>query len=264
MSINKEDFSKLLPPAEFLNPANPLADAHTGPVEITTMKVDSRKLDNLMNLAGELAITRARFIQLVNEFNNVSSLEEVAAKVYGLDEATSVLGKLSSDIQSAVMQTRMVPIEGVFSRFKRVVRDIARDLGKDINLELFGEDTELDKKIVDALPDSMTHMIRNAIGHGIESKQERLAAGKKAAGTIQLKASHLGNSICIEIIDDGRGIDTSKFAKIALDKGLVTKEKLALMDDKDKIKLIFLPDSPQLKMSQVSPDVELGWMWSRR
>jgi len=264
-------------------------------VEITTMKVDSHKLDNLMNLAGELVITRARFAQLVSEFNtevhklresysrlgqfasdleiiqtfvrkssrvnelekvsktltqmqsNLAALQtglsskEVGAKVYVLDEATSVLGKLSSDIQTAVMQTRMVPIEGVFSRFRRLVRDIGKDLGKDVNLELYGEDTELDKKIIDCLPDSLTHMIRNAIDHGIESKQERIAAGKKEIGTIQLKAVHQGNSICIEIIDDGKGLDADKIARKAFEKGLVAEEKLAKLDEKDKLDFIFLP-----------------------
>jgi two-component system chemotaxis sensor kinase CheA len=318
MSLNKDEFSHLQQPAVPVPPPQPAsapvaaapvpvsasvatapaiapAAGKTTPVEITTMKVDSHKLDNLMNLAGELVITRARFAQLVSEFNMevhklrdassrlgqfasdleviqtfvrkssrvielekvsktltqmqsnlvsvqaVMSSKEVGTKAYGLDEATSIRGKLSSDIQTAVMQTRMVPIEGVFSRFRRLVRDIGKDLGKDVNLELYGEDTELDKKIIDCLPDSLTHMIRNAIDHGIESKQERIAAGKKEIGTIQLKAVHQGNSICIEIIDDGKGLDAEKIARKAYEKGLVTEEKLLKLDEKDKLDFIFLP-----------------------
>ena len=240
MSINRENFSHLQTSVP-VSPVNDLAGkpvfpvgsetgVKTGPLEITMMKVDSRKLDNLMNLAGELVIARARFTRIVAQ-----------GKFDGLSEATSTLGKLSSDIQSAVMQTRMMPIEGVFSRFRRLVRDISRDLDKEINLEFYGEDTELDKKIIDALPDALTHMIRNAIDHGIESKQERIAAGKKEAGTIQLKAIHQGSSICIEIIDDGRGMDASKLSKKALEKNFVTPEKLARMDDKTKLNFIFFP-----------------------
>lgn len=278
-------------------PAGAQAAAKAAPVEITTMRVDSRKLDNLMNLAGELVITRARFAQMVSEFNNevfqikelgsrigqlnaqvesvkglirkaavdktvdtdkivktVENLEAnishlqtnmsyktIAARVYGLDEATSILGKLSSDIQSAVMQTRMVQIETVFSRFRRLVRDVSKEVGKEVNLELFGEETELDKKIIDSLPDSLTHMIRNSIDHGIEQKKDRLAAGKKEAGTVFLKALHQGNSICIEVGDDGKGLDPAKIAKKALEKGLITEEKLAKMEDKDKLNFVFLP-----------------------
>jgi len=240
-SIEYEDFSFLRPAVEAPGslPLNPETKAM--PLEITTMKIDARKLDNLMNLAGELVITRARFAQLINEFDSNFSGKEVAARVYDLQEATSVLGKLSSDIQSAVMQTRMVPIEGIFSRFKRVVRDLSRDLGKDVNLELYGEETELDKKIIDALPDSLTHMIRNAVDHGIESRPDRVTAGKKETGTIKLKAFHQGNSICIEIVDDGKGLDAAKLSRKALEKGLVTTEQLARMDEKARLNFIFHP-----------------------
>lgn len=262
ISITREDFSHLQSFVASSEKRPPEAAAVTvetdispksGPMEITTMKVDSRKLDHLMNLAGELVITRARFAQLINEFNNTMSSKEVAVKVYSLGEVTSALGKLSSDIQSAVMQTRMVPIEGVFSRFRRLVRDISRELDKEINLEFYGEDTELDKKIVDALPDSLTHMIRNAIDHGIESRQERITAGKNEVGTIQLKAVHQGSSICIEIIDDGKGLDASKLAKKALEKGLVTQERLTRMSEKEKLNLIFLPGfSTSEKVTELS------------
>ncbi len=161
--------------------------------------------------------------------------------MYSLDEATSSLGKLSSDIQSAVMQTRMVPIEGVFGRFKRLVRDISKDLGKDVNLEVFGEETELDKKIIDSLPDSLTHMIRNSVDHGIESKEDRIKAGKSPTGKVTLRATHRGNSICIDIADDGKGLDPDKICDKAIEKGILTPERAAKMTDKEKLNLIFLP-----------------------
>jgi len=241
MSIEAQDYTHLKLQEDLVLPIQGPGETVTGPLGITTMKVDSRKLDNLMNLAGELVITRARFAQLISEFDDTLTTAQIAAKVYDLQETASVLGKLSSDIQSAVMQTRMVAVEGVFTRFKRVVRDISKDLKKEVNLELFGEDTELDKKIIDALPDSLTHMIRNAVDHGIESQQERVLAGKKEVGIIQLKAFHQGNSICIEITDDGRGIDIEKLSRKALEKGLVTPEKLARMDDRLKLNFIFHP-----------------------
>ncbi len=273
----------------------------TAGVEVTTMRIDTRRLDSLMNLAGELVITRAKFAQLVSEvkhevsqskenvtrlsqvggkiaelkmalrknssqslgdenananrlnkifgllesemFNlsNKLSMKEVNTKLYSLDEATSALSKLSSDIQSGVMSTRMVPIEGVFTRFKRLVRDIAKELKKDINLEIYGEETELDKKIVDELGDPLTHMIRNSVDHGIETTEDRALTDKPAAGTVKLSASYEGNNICIQINDDGKGLDSNKLSEKALEKGILTQEKLDQMTEKEKFQIIFMP-----------------------
>ena len=275
------------------------AAAKSTPVEMTTMRIDTRKLDYLMNLAGELVIARARFAQLVSdvmvevdqlrsasmtvenlsrvysvlkssmrelavvgheneeaqatqklfeqidhdfiELRTMVAMKDLSTKMYSLDEATRVLDKLSSDIQNGVMQTRMVQIEVVFSRFKRLVRDIAKEVKKEVKLEIYGEDTELDKKITDELADPLTHMIRNSMDHGLETPEERRKAGKPEVGTVILKASHMGNSICIEITDDGRGLDASKIVKKALEKGILTQEQVNQMNDREKLNIIFLP-----------------------
>jgi two-component system chemotaxis sensor kinase CheA len=267
-------------------------------IEISTIRVDSHKIDNLMNLSGELVITRARFSQLVNQFNAVIStqkdllnsyaevkdlhgtlkkeikghmgkdadagtrklakmVDELDRSIQGvdqkilltnnvsliltLDEVTSALGKIASDIQSGVMQTRMIPIEGIFTRFKRVVRDISKSLNKNVNLRIEGEETELDKKIVDSLGDPLTHMIRNACDHGIEDKETRLKAGKPEEGTVLLRASHKGNSFCIEIGDDGKGLDAEKITQSAVKKQIITQEQADKMTEKEKLHLVFAP-----------------------
>jgi two-component system chemotaxis sensor kinase CheA len=161
--------------------------------------------------------------------------------VHNLDEITGILGKVSSDIQTGVMQSRMVTVDGVFSRFKRIVRDISKELGKEVNLHVSGEDTELDKNIVDRLADPLTHMIRNAMDHGIEDAATRKNANKPPVGTVFLRAMHKGNNICIEVGDDGKGLDANKIAASALKKGLYTQEDLDKMSEKDKYNIIFLP-----------------------
>lgn len=161
--------------------------------------------------------------------------------IHFLDETTGILGKIASDIQAAVMQTRMVPIKGVFTRFNRIIRDISKDLGKEINLILEGEETELDKSLVDNLGEPLTHMIRNAVDHGIEDFSTRERIGKPAKGTILLKALHDGNNICIEVQDDGKGLDPNVLAQSALKKKLITQEQINRLTDREKLDLMFLP-----------------------
>ena len=139
------------------------------------------------------------------------------------------------------MQARMVPIKGVFTRFNRIIRDISKDLGKEINLILEGEETELDKSLVDNLGEPLTHMIRNAVDHGIEDFSTRERIGKPAKGTILLKALHDGNNICIEVQDDGKGLDPNVLAQSALKKKLITQEQLNRLNDREKLDLMFLP-----------------------
>lgn len=172
---------------------------------------------------------------------NTIRTDRLSTNIADLGETTSKLSKISSDIQNGVMDTRMVPIEGVFTRFRRLVRDIAKSLDKDISLIIIGEDTELDKKIIDDLGDPLTHMVRNAVDHGIESKEERVQAGKPEKGTIILKAFHEGNRICIEISDDGKGLDKDAIAQKAVDRGLVSPEAVADLTDSEKFEFIFMP-----------------------
>ncbi|MBF0298992.1 MAG: chemotaxis protein CheA [Oligoflexia bacterium] len=243
-------------------------------IEISTIKVDSNKIDTLLNLSGELVILRAKFSQLlfrlkeehlkskelvniIDDLKNKNIKSFDHSKLDGLDkkfdfknitqiintfdETTSSLGKMASEIQTGVMQTRMIPIEGIFNRFKRTVRDISHELNKKIELVTKGEETELDKKIIDSLGEPLTHMIRNAADHGIEDRETRIAAGKPEQGTIYLSASHKGNSICIEVADDGKGIDHQKVFKSAISKGVISEEKAQMMSKEDILNLIFLP-----------------------
>ncbi|MCK5579808.1 MAG: chemotaxis protein CheA [Candidatus Omnitrophica bacterium] len=271
-------------------------------IEISTIKIDSRKLDTLMTLSGELVIIRAQYARLVGLFKanlveykeivrineetfslvddlkkevNAAALgsdagddgkgvarvkkilseisgmmemldqsikkSDIVENIHTLDETTGALEKVSSNMQSGVMQTRMVPVEGVFTRFKRIVRDVSKDIGKQVELELVGSETELDKKIVDSLADPLTHMIRNAVDHAIEDEETREKYGKPPVGKVILKASHKGNNICIEVKDDGAGIDPEKLAAVALKKELLTQEQIEHMNEKEKLNILFMP-----------------------
>ncbi|MBI5150190.1 MAG: chemotaxis protein CheW [Candidatus Omnitrophica bacterium] len=177
-------------------------------------------------------------------------LEEVAQgteqsnlgnEIHLIDETTGMLGKIASYIQAAVMQARMVPIKGVFSRFNRIVRDIAKDLGKDVALILEGEETDLDKNLVDALGEPLIHLVRNAIDHGLEDGPTRKKAGKPERGTVALKAFHEGNNVCVQISDDGRGVDGDMLVYTALKKKLIGEEQAGRLSEREKLDLMFLP-----------------------
>jgi two-component system, chemotaxis family, sensor kinase CheA len=168
----------------------------------------------------------------------------------GLDHAafSDDFGKLSkrlnfvtSELQTQVLKMRMLPVEKVFKKFPRIVRNLARDLGKEVDLQIFGEETELDRSVVDEIGDPLIHLIRNALDHGLETPDERLAAGKNRCGTVVLSAAHEGNQIVISIKDNGRGIDPDRVTKKALEKGLITEEQLATMAPREILDLLFLP-----------------------
>lgn len=177
----------------------------------------------------------------LENLERLSGYSNLISEIHAIDETTDSLGKIASDIQAAVMQARMVPIKGVFTRFNRIVRDISMDMGKDVDLVLEGEETELDKNLVDNLGESLTHMIRNAIDHGIEDAATRQKLEKPAKGMILLRASHEGNNICIDVRDDGRGLNPDMLAKSALKKRLITEEQMSRLTDREKFDLVFLP-----------------------
>ena len=217
---------------------------------VEKVKVDfedfSKNMRGCLVSVQDRGVDGAKVKRMMEELNaGIFSLEEKITKsnlmnrIHSLDETTRSLGKISSDIQSGVMQTRMIAIEGVFTRFKRIVRDIAKDLGKAVNLVITGEETELDKKIVDTLGDPLTHMIRNAIDHGIEDRKTRRNVGKAETGNIFLAASH-GNNICIEISDDGRGLDSARLQRRAWKRDS-SPRTAPTMTEKEKLSLIFLP-----------------------
>lgn len=222
-------------------PAKPKA-TKTAKTADTSVRVDTRKLDGIMNLVGELVLVRNRFKAL--------------RAVLDDDESERVIGSLdiiTAQLQGAVMQTRMQPVGKVFSRFPKLARDVARSLNKQINLELQGEDTDLDKNLVEALADPLVHLVRNAIDHGIESPEVRHKRGKPPQGQVLLSAQQEGDHILITIQDDGAGIDPELLRQKARDKGLISPEESARLDEEQCFQLIFLPGfSTKAEVSDIS------------
>ncbi|HON56708.1 MAG TPA: chemotaxis protein CheA, partial [bacterium] len=208
--------------------------ASSASVSSSTVRVDIEKLDRLMNLVGELLICKTQVEQI-----GLSSDLTVAENRSKLKFMTEQLGRVTNDLQEAVMKTRMVPIGTVFNRFPRVVRDIAKNRGKKVNLIIKGEETELDKTVIEEIGDPMVHLIRNAVDHGIEEPEKRRAAGKNETGNLILNAFHEGNHIIIEIEDDGAGINPEVIKRKAIEKGLATEDELKNMPDNEIVKFIF-------------------------
>ena len=208
----------------------------------TTVRVDTQRLDDIMNMVGELVLVRNRLVRL-----GAKSGDEALSKAVGnLDVVTA-------DLQTAVMKTRMQPIKKVFGRFPRVVRDLARSLKKEVMLELQGEETDLDKNLVEALADPLVHLVRNAVDHGIESPEKREKAGKSRAGKIVLAAEQEGDHILLSITDDGGGMDVEILRQKAVEKGLLDTDAAARLSDTECFNLIFLPGfSTKTEISDVS------------
>ena len=208
----------------------------------TTVRVDTRTLDVIMNMVGELVLVRNRLVSLGIASNN----EEMSKAVSNLDVVTA-------DLQGAVMKTRMQPIKKVFGRFPRVVRDLARSLKKEINLVMEGEDTDLDKNLVEALADPLVHLVRNSCDHGVEMPDVRLKAGKTREGCIRLSASQEGDHILLQIEDDGAGMDPEKLKSIAIKRGVIDAEYASRMSDTEAYNLIFAPGfSTKQEISDIS------------
>lgn len=205
------------------------APARTG-APSRTIRVDIERLDVLMNLFSELLIDRVRLEQLASEVQNTD-----------LTETVEHMGRVSGDLQNIVMKLRMVPVDNVFNRFPRMIRDLAKSLDKKIDLVITGAETELDRTVIDEIGDPLVHLLRNAVDHGVEPVQDRLAAGKSETGTIQLRAFHSGNHVFIEIEDDGAGIDPKKILKSAIKKGILTQEQAAGYSDEKARQLLFAP-----------------------
>ena len=218
------------------------ANKATPPPAETTVRVDTQRLDDIMNMVGELVLVRNRLATLKAAVND----EDVANAVGNLDVVTA-------DLQLAVMKTRMQPIKKVFGRFPRVVRDLARSLKKEIDLKMEGEDTDLDKNLVEALADPLVHLVRNAVDHGIEMPDEREAAGKSRNGSVLLTAAQEGDHILLSITDDGKGMDADVLRSKAVEKGMMDEEAASRLDDRDCYNLIFHPGfSTKQEISDVS------------
>ncbi|WP_025322180.1 hybrid sensor histidine kinase/response regulator [Deferrisoma camini] len=201
---------------------------HGRPAE-TSIRVHVSLLENLMTLAGELVLSRNQLLQAVT------------TGAAGVDRIAQRIDLITSELQETIMLTRMQPVGKIFGKFPRVVRDLARKLGKEVELEVEGNEVELDKTIIEGLNDPLTHLVRNAVDHGLETPSERLAAGKPAKGRVSLRAFHEAGHVNIEISDDGRGIDAEKIVAKAIEKGLVGAEQARAMSEKEKVGLIFLP-----------------------
>ncbi|GIP43758.1 chemotaxis protein CheA [Paenibacillus sp. J45TS6] len=195
-----------------------------------TIRVDIERLDVLMNLFSELLIDRSRLEQLSNELEHTDLIETVAH-----------MSRVSSDLQNIVLKLRMVPVDTVFNRFPRMIRDLAKSLNKKVDLVITGADTELDRTVIDEIGDPLVHLLRNAVDHGVESISTRVESGKSETGTIQLRAFHSGNHVFIEIEDDGAGIYRDKLLKIAISRGVVTEAESAEMTDQQVFQLLFAP-----------------------
>jgi len=237
--------AKAEPAAAARAPAAPAPAADKAPAASeaeTTVRVDTARLDEIMNMVGELVLVRNRLVRL-----GLNSSDEAMSK------AVSNLDVVTADLQTSVMKTRMQPIKKVFGRFPRLVRDLARNLKKEINLELVGEETDLDKNLVEALADPLVHLVRNAVDHGVETPEEREKSGKARAGRVVLSAEQEGDHILLSITDDGKGMDADVLRAKAVEKGLLDKDAADRLNEFECYNLIFAPGfSTKTEISDVS------------
>ncbi|KGI56431.1 hybrid sensor histidine kinase/response regulator [Campylobacter sp. MIT 97-5078] len=228
----------------------PAQGSSSGATMDQTIRVEVKRLDHLMNLVGELVLGKNRLLKI---YDDVEERYEGEKFLEELNQVVSQLSVITTDVQLAVMKTRMQPIAKVFNKFPRVVRDLSRELGKQIELEISGEETELDKSIVEEIGDPIMHMIRNSCDHGIEEPSVRAMANKAEKGIVQLKAYNEGNHIVIEITDDGKGLDANMLKQKALEKNLITEKEASQMTDKEAFALVFKPGfSTAAKVTNVS------------
>ena len=217
-------------PAKKAAPQKQAAAKPKKPHASQSVRVDIEKLDTLMNLVGELVINKVRLEQ-IGQTHRLSELTETLEQ----------MDRVTTDLQSVVMKVRMVPVSSVFNRFPRMVRDVAKELNKEINLTIEGEETELDRTVIDEIGDPLMHLLRNSLDHGVEHPDEREAKGKPRTGEIGLIARHEGNNVVIMVTDDGAGINADKIRNKAIEKGMISQEEAEALDDASAVRLIFLP-----------------------
>jgi two-component system, chemotaxis family, sensor kinase CheA len=202
------------------------------------LRVEAGRIDNVLNLVGELIIGKSMLQQALNEFSKRYPKELLRGK---FADAMAFQARVLNDLQRSVMKIRMVPVDQLFRRFPRMVRDVSRQCGRDVELAVSGQDTDLDKGILDAIAEPLTHLVRNAISHGIESPEERRKAGKPAQGIVKLNAYHQGNQVIVEVSDNGRGIDVQKIRTKAIEMGLTTPDEAAKLSEQETLNFIFRP-----------------------
>ncbi len=247
-----EDTSSAPAPEELIPPSVPEAapqmhaeesESDARPQAISSvseniLRVDAERIDNVLNLVGELIIGKSMLQQALNEFAKIYPKEGMRGR---FADAMAFQARVLNDLQRSVMKIRMVPVDQLFRRFPRMVRDVAKQCGRQVELAISGEDTDLDKSILDAIAEPLTHLVRNAIGHGIESPEERQRLGKPAHGTIRLDAYHHGNQVIVEVSDDGAGIDLQKVRRKAIDQQVVSADDAARMTESELLNLVFRP-----------------------
>jgi two-component system chemotaxis sensor kinase CheA len=219
-----------------LQPISP-EPAALSPIE-NILRVEAGRIDSVLNLVGELIIGKSMFQQALNEFAKRYPKELLRGK---FSDAMAFQSRVLNDLQRSVMKIRMVPVDQLFRRFPRMVRDLARQCQRQVELVVSGQDTDLDKGILDAIAEPLTHLVRNAISHGIESAEERRKLGKPAPGTVGLNAFHQGNQVVVEVSDDGRGIEVHKIRAKAIELGLITAEEAAKLNENEALNFIFRP-----------------------
>ena len=233
-------------PADSEAPQEHAAETHPASAPAATLpmpqenvlRVEAGRIDNVLNLVGELIIGKSMLQQALNEFSKRYPKELLRGK---FADAMAFQSRVLNDLQRSVMKIRMVPVDQLFRRFPRMVRDVARQCGREVELAVSGQDTDLDKGILDAIAEPLTHLVRNAISHGIESPEDRRKAGKAAQGVVRLNAYHQGNQVVVEVSDDGRGIDVQKIRAKAIQLGLTTPEEAARLTEAETLDFIFRP-----------------------
>lgn len=255
--INRNEFVEVESKSEPVADSSVNADEEQGISQKTqtkvvdkTIRIEVERLDELMNLVGELVLGRNRLSQIISDVVEKFEGEQIAREII---DAVSQVDHLTSELQTVVMRARMLPIAKVFNKFPRMVRDLAREMNKDVELLIYGEETEVDKSVIEHIYDPLVHLVRNAIDHGIEPREERIKLGKPEKGKIILKAEHEGNYIVITVEDDGRGIDPEKIRRKAIEKKLITEQEANSISDRDILNFIFLPGfSTASKVTNVS------------
>ncbi|MGD0366395.1 MAG: chemotaxis protein CheA, partial [Acidobacteriaceae bacterium] len=228
-----EDNSGKTPPDDGIRFGRRAEDAVNGP---RVLKVDQAKVDRLMNLIGELVVSKNALPYLAERAESQFGVREISREI---KSQYAVINRIADEMQDAIMQVRMMAVSFIFQRFPRMVRDISRKLGKEVQLVLEGEQTEADKNIIESLADPLIHIVRNSLDHGIETPEVRVAQGKPAAGKLIIRATQEGDRVVIEIMDDGKGIDPAVIKRKAYEKGLIDEAALERMGDQEAINLIF-------------------------
>src|SRR5579859_6419545 len=226
------------PAGEQAAPQNSAPEASVQSIVENILRVEAGRIDNVLNLVGELIIGKSMLQQALNEFSKRYPKELLRGK---FADAMAFQARVLNDLQRSVMKIRMVPVEQLFRRFPRVVRDVSRQCGREVELAVSGQETDLDKGILDAIAEPLTHLVRNAISHGIESAEERKKLGKPAQGVVRLNAYHQGNQVVVEVSDDGRGIDAQRIRSKAIELGLMGAEEAAKMTEAETLNFIFRP-----------------------